>query len=70
MSKSRRLSSGLTWPPVTGNFTSAQRRCKVVCMRMSRERSSQSSTARTVWPGCGRGAPSVGTCTMVVLSAS
>ena len=70
MSKSRRLSSGSTWPPVTGNFTSAQSRCSVVCMRMSLERVSQSSTARTLWPGAGRALPSAGTCTMVVLSAS
>ena len=70
MSKSSRLSSGLTWPPVTGNFTSAHTRCSAVCMRMSLERVSQSSTARTVWPGAGRALPSAATCTIVVLSAS
>ena len=31
---------------------------------------SQSTAARTLWPGSGRGAPSAGTWTMVVLSAS
>ena len=69
MSKSSRLSSGLTCPPVTGNFTSAHSRCSVVCMRMIGERKPQSRLARTLWPGAGRAAPSAGTCTIVVLSA-